>query len=644
MSIKQNFPTIDSSLNLDFAGSRVVDSRITFTRASAATVTDANGIIQTIRDNKSRIDFDGNTGECKGLLLEEGRTNLMKCSDRISSYTNSVHGFVAVTVIPFATTAPDSTFSATSLLETAATDKHCIQNGFTQGTAGYYTVSLYVKPNGRTKITLREEYSYGGDIDFDLSTQTATAGSGFWISSSGRIQSLTNGWYRISATINLSTANNYCVFDVIANSGSATSYAGDITKGFYVWGFQIEQGSFVTSYVSTTPGLTSRASSATYFDSTGVLRTAPTNSARYGYGYDTTTQKWIQQGLIFEAAATNLYSDSNGLLTSLSNATASISTVLGPDAATYAQQVQVSGNYVYRYFPSVLGGNATHTWSFFVKPVNNLFKFANGGTPGSFQYYFDFTPSTPTVSFAGSGFTNLGTTIISVGNSGWWRVSCTVNGTGTAGYMEAQWSYGGSGTANFYIWGVQCETGTVATSYIPTTSSGTATRAADVAATATVTRAAETAKIAGNWFAPIYNKINSTLLIDSSLPDLRAVDRYVATITDSGMTTNAIHMRTYNTTSAWQSYTQSTNNASPTGTVAAGNIRVAGSINAAGMSLSTNGSAVSSSGAFTMPVLSNPMLLIGSDTNGTNFCNGWIKRISYYPIKVTSTQLQALTV
>jgi hypothetical protein len=88
MSIKQNFPTIDSSLNLDFANSRVVDSRITFVRASAATVTDANGVLQTVRDNKPRIDFDASTGECRGLLIEEQRTNLLTYSNNPNLFFN----------------------------------------------------------------------------------------------------------------------------------------------------------------------------------------------------------------------------------------------------------------------------------------------------------------------------------------------------------------------------------------------------------------------------------------------------------------------------------------------------------------------------------------------------------------------------
>lgn len=68
-------PTIRPTLLLDFVNSRSVDPRITFTRASAATRTNDRGLIETVAANVPRIDFDPVTLACRGLLVEETRTN-----------------------------------------------------------------------------------------------------------------------------------------------------------------------------------------------------------------------------------------------------------------------------------------------------------------------------------------------------------------------------------------------------------------------------------------------------------------------------------------------------------------------------------------------------------------------------------------
>ncbi len=75
MAIQTNFPALRPTLNQDFAGSRTVDPRITFTRSSTATYFDAKGVLRTAASGVPRIDHDPATGECKGLLIEEARTN-----------------------------------------------------------------------------------------------------------------------------------------------------------------------------------------------------------------------------------------------------------------------------------------------------------------------------------------------------------------------------------------------------------------------------------------------------------------------------------------------------------------------------------------------------------------------------------------
>ena len=78
MSISQNFPNTRPSLNLNFARSKTLDPRITFTRTTSGTRVGPDGYIEVIPADQPRFDFDPVTGECLGLLIEEGRQNLVR--------------------------------------------------------------------------------------------------------------------------------------------------------------------------------------------------------------------------------------------------------------------------------------------------------------------------------------------------------------------------------------------------------------------------------------------------------------------------------------------------------------------------------------------------------------------------------------
>jgi hypothetical protein len=83
------------SFQRDFAALKTLDHgtgpAITFTRASGATFSDANGVLQTAADDAPRFDHDPVTGESRGLLIEESRTNSIRNSQGGGS-TNGVIG------------------------------------------------------------------------------------------------------------------------------------------------------------------------------------------------------------------------------------------------------------------------------------------------------------------------------------------------------------------------------------------------------------------------------------------------------------------------------------------------------------------------------------------------------------------------
>ena len=82
------------ALDLPFAVTKSLTARIgptpTFTRASAASFIGSDGLIQSATTNTPRFDHDPVTLACRGLLMEEGRTNLVFPSATLSTQTRTV--------------------------------------------------------------------------------------------------------------------------------------------------------------------------------------------------------------------------------------------------------------------------------------------------------------------------------------------------------------------------------------------------------------------------------------------------------------------------------------------------------------------------------------------------------------------------
>ena len=80
-------------LALDFTTASL-DPRITFTRTTGAsnpaTYIDSSGVITAATNNQPRFDYDPVTLVCKGLLIEESRTNSLLNSDTLSTQSVTV--------------------------------------------------------------------------------------------------------------------------------------------------------------------------------------------------------------------------------------------------------------------------------------------------------------------------------------------------------------------------------------------------------------------------------------------------------------------------------------------------------------------------------------------------------------------------
>lgn len=245
------------SLDLNFL-SGSLDSRVTFTRASAATYVNSAGLIASASTNIPRFDYDPVTLAIRGLLIEEARTNLMLQSEAVS--TSPWVAPLDMTVTTDATAVPDGASTADKCVPNAVAAPHVLQQSVTT-TAASHTFTFFVKASGYSKVGFRENTSTGAYAVI----QASGAGSVLETSSTtATIADAGSGWYRVAitwtATAGARTHAIYVMNDGYS-SGSPHLYAsaGDTVSGVYIWGAQVEAGAFATSYIPTAGSTVTRA-------------------------------------------------------------------------------------------------------------------------------------------------------------------------------------------------------------------------------------------------------------------------------------------------------------------------------------------------------------------------------------------------
>lgn len=256
MTIKALCPTVRPTLNLDFAKTKALDPRITFTRASTATFVGSNGLIQTAASGVPRFDHNPATGESLGLLMEEARTNLITYSQDFNS-TNYSTGYDYGAFTTNAIAAPDGTVTASKLTRNAGTlgcwwGKYGIQTvSVVSGTA--YTISCYLKAAEISAVRITGDVRETGGLNQEAIFTLSGNGSYTLVTgTSAQIVNVGNGWYRCSVT---GTADA----TTTEEPSLRVLGAGNNGDGFYAWGFQLEVGAFPTSYIPTTTAAVTRA-------------------------------------------------------------------------------------------------------------------------------------------------------------------------------------------------------------------------------------------------------------------------------------------------------------------------------------------------------------------------------------------------
>lgn len=187
--------------------------------------------------------------ETLGLLTEGSTTNEFVNSEDLFFNWSKVN----TTVTQNAELAPDQTFSADRIFDTAVSGSH-----YTTITlpivAGNNTVSIYVKSGSLSQFGMAVFYdSTSAQALFDLITHGA---SGI-VNCIPRIEDVADGWKRVSVSFVATTTNTKTIELRLAKGGNRV-YDGDANGYVNVWGIQLERLPFASSYIRTELSAVSR--------------------------------------------------------------------------------------------------------------------------------------------------------------------------------------------------------------------------------------------------------------------------------------------------------------------------------------------------------------------------------------------------
>jgi hypothetical protein len=379
-----------------------------------------------------------------------------------------------------------------------------------------------------------------------------------------------------------------------------------------------------------------RTTTATFTGSNGLIQSAAINAPRFDYNPTTLAPL----GLLIEGQRTNLLLRSEEFnnaywfpveVTIAANSTASPSGAVNAD--TIIPTATLTGIHRLQLNPGI--GAGAHSVSLYAKASGYSWLKLRLGS-----LYANFNISTGVAGVVGAGVTS---TITNVGN-GWYR--CTITGTTLSGdtlFISPMTTnnaaldpvaYAGDGVSGVFFWGAQLEAGAFATSYIPTAASQ-------------VTRTADNASMTGTNFSSWYNQTEGTVVCETSSASSITTGRdtlftFESTVSGtkwlagrgiSGGASNQVYGGVFDN-SVTQAFMVGATLLNTNG------YKLAMAVKTNNFALTVNSGAVATDISGTLPsVISS--LIIGAE--GGSYANGAIKRITYYPSRLSNTQLQELT-
>jgi len=228
-------------------------------RNSVKNVPDKLGILRAVPANEPAVTFDGQ-GRNLGYLAESARTNLALRSEE---FNNAYWVKNNVSITPNTITAPNGTLTAdTATVITDGTYRYVRPSNTVIDSVT--TATIYAKDNGGRYIASLGTGAGATGARFDLQTGVVSdvlAGANASMIPAG------NGWWRLVYTNPVGLWDQGWFYLVGATGDGAT-----VGHSVYLWGAQLEAGSFASTYIPTTNATVTRpADILTYTDASDFI-------------------------------------------------------------------------------------------------------------------------------------------------------------------------------------------------------------------------------------------------------------------------------------------------------------------------------------------------------------------------------------
>jgi hypothetical protein len=382
-----------------------------------------------------------------------------------------------------------------------------------------------------------------------------------------------------------------------------------------------------------------RASTATYFDSAGVLQSAAIDAPRFDYNPATLAAR----GLLIEEARTNsirnntmqgavagtpgtlptdwsfVSTQGNGLTTTIVG-TGTENGISYIDYRFNGTTVNTNTIVIGIDFGSALTGQ---TWT-----ASNYWRLVGGSTTGMTSWSVGLIENTSGGVFVAGAFYAQTAPTTAALNTQRQIATRTLSGGATVAQCQMNLSFAPQNATaidfTIRIGLPQLELGAFATSVIPTT-------------TTALTRAADVASV--NTLSPWYNASQGTLYAEFT--GVASGTRTIAAVND-GTSNESIRLRTVGTDPKFTVTDGGVDQADINGgTVATGvTYRFGGAYALNNFAASINGGTVQTDNSGTLPTVTQLML---GNSASSNYLNGYLRKFAYYPVRLPDAQLQAIT-
>lgn len=585
-----NYPQIKPTLNLDFSNTKTLDPRINFRRGTPGAY------------------YDGKT-------YAKAEENLIEYSEDFSQW-NKTDNLLQPSLVQDAS--PIGTDAYKLICDNTPEDFSFAYMPLSK--QNYLTsYSIYVKADGFNYAWIG--FCYDNTLRYQAFVVDLTSGQvlDLYTRDRGNLMSVNvvssgDDWYRIEFVSDGHIANYFSIGGIDDPSTDLSSdgrpvLQSDNTSGILVWGAQVEDRGYVTAYTPTNGTPVTKYQPQLMFASPDQPR----------FDHDALTGE--SKGLLIEESRTNLVPSSN----------VAQSNYLSSNIYDYAIAPDGTQSVVYSTFESegaaVVMTNANkvatgnHCYSVYIKPAGlSEVSLADSEQNITTRFYLDSNTYNILSSASTAGIEDVG--------NGWKRIWMVGSSVTTSTYYQL-YGYGlpTDDFASVLWWGAQLEEGSFPTSYIKTSGAPSGTE-----------RSADNASITGENFSSWYRQDEGSLYCETSKRDIPS--SVVPVSVDAGTLDYIfLNLRSSESFEIKKNNKYQVSNLGFSDVTAETYHKIIGAYKKDSAAVSINGLSPLIENTCEIPLVSR--LTIGSFIGDTQ--NVHIKKLAYYPQRLTNEQLQQLT-